>query len=233
MALEFLAHYSRLILKTFIGAILLVLTLASVVMADELRNSLDASLSEGDNAKLMGIMNAQTDPASQLEIRDWIKEKVDSGEGPASFALTTAVADAKAKKIDDALEYLNYYRAILLVDSSICPDPSSGGAQIEATLFVFARFFNELGGTDDQKRAAISRAMKLESEIAPKRLVDPSLCNYRTDKSARDLSGNNPAPQPLGLPRGRYAANANWKDKRAAVLPNLEKFLAAWSGLKK
>jgi hypothetical protein len=130
--------------------------------ADELQDALESALSSGDTAKVLSIMKDHKEPAEQAEFSQWLKQKVDSGQAPDQFASLMILTSLRERNFDDALMYLSYYRALLLIDGLACSDSSSPGSIFEGTIFLFGRLVNDPRFTMDQKRDSVDRAMKLE-----------------------------------------------------------------------
>jgi hypothetical protein len=217
-------------------AAILFALMASPAAADELRDALEAALASGDSQALAALMRDHTDPADQAEMARWFKDKVDTGQAPDRYAQAVVSGYVRAKNLSDALIYLNYYRALLAVDSATCPDPSSGGSLLEATIFLYGRLNDVPGLTADQKRSAVDRALKLEETTASVRKFDPSLCGAGLSRYARAL--NVTLPNPLGRDAqtaapssGLYKDDPAWSKKRSEMLPQLRPMLLMLMGV--
>lgn len=228
---------SRVAAAAIIGAMIAFPTPSS---ADELRDALDSALSSGDTNKIILLSRDHKGPAEQAEIGQWLKEKVDTGQAPDTFAQAMVFQALHNKDLPAALTYLTYYRALLLFDGAICTDPSSAGSLLEATIFLFGRLVNNPSLTVDQKRNAVDRALKMEQATASVRKKDPSLCEAGLTAYSKALhvplapnsetpggGAQNAAPSATG----RYIDDPVWRQKRTELLQNVKPFLLKLNGV--
>jgi hypothetical protein len=204
-------------------------SLACQGRADELGDSLDARLAAGDLRGINSIMRSHHSAEDQGRFADWLKDKVDSGQGPVSLVLVLA---GMSKNLEDGFMYLNYARALILVDAVACEDASAGGSQMMMTMLpAFVSRFQTL--ISDQKLSASQRALQLEEKTCFVRKLDPWICRYGLGDYGRALhnppsvphsadenaeQGQSPAPR-------TYAANPAWRAKREKMLPVLNQLL--------
>lgn len=208
----------------------------SGALANELRDSLDSSLMSGDMQQVVSVMRGHKDPADQAEIADWLKEKVDTGQAPDQFAMSMIVISLKNGKIDDALMYLSYYRSLIIIDSSICGNSSSGGSLLEATIFLFSKIGSDKSITLEQRRNAVGRAIAMEAATSSVRKKDPSLCGAGLSAYAKDLHVTSPqstdrnTQESLAAAPSLYNDNPQWRKNREGGLPKLKSILLALIG---
>ncbi len=170
------------------------------------------------------------DPADRAEIVQWLQEKVDTGKAPDSYAMEMAVASLRNDDRIKALTYLNYYRAIILVDGATCSDPTSVGSLLEGSIFLFGKLTADERITVDERRNSVDHALRLGGETSLLRKRDPSLCRAGLTAYAKQL--NVPmSPDPAASLAGLYADDPVWREKRVQILPNLKKMLLIASGV--
>jgi hypothetical protein len=211
--------------------------IASPAVADDFTDSLNSRLAAAPNVAqgLNEILKDAKSPEDRERIAEWLRGKVEAGEGPYSFPLALASLAIANHNPGDALMYFNYVRATIVVDSSTCPDQSSGGSRFEATIFLLGGLIYKLTSdmTPEQKAETIDRALELENRTFQKRKVDPWLCGgglnaYARDFGARLNSGPNSvvrtdkAPPQAG---SYYASDQVWLENRQKALPHLKEFL--------
>jgi len=219
------------------AGILFALWVSPSAAANELRNALDASLASGDPQQLVAIMRDHQNPADQVQIVRWLKDKVDTGQAPDKFAQVMVLQSLSEKNIPDAAMYLSYYRALVWIDSSICPDPSSGASLLEGTIFLFGRLSHAPSLTEDQKRSAVDRALKLEETTSAVRKIDSSLCGAGLTGYAKDLNLTLSAPKGYDAitaapSTGLYKDDPVWiKKRREIILPQLQATLLSLIGV--
>jgi hypothetical protein len=146
----------------------------------------------------------------------------------------------RERNLDDALMYLSYERAILLVDGSACSDATSAGHIVEGTIFLFAKLVASSGATEEQKRSAIDRALAMEDATSSVRVEDVSICGMGLAAMGKALNVPDALAKPDGFlgssqaASGRpslYADNAIWRQKRSEWLPKLKSFLPLMMGI--
>ena len=191
---------------------------ASPAHADSLRDQLDAGLAGGTD-KLLAVLAQHAKPAEQAELSAWIKDKVEAGQTPDSFASSMIlVAMAQGNK-EDALMYLDYFRALVVIDSAVCADATAGATLLQGSIFLYGQMVNDKTLTQEQRQAAADRAIALEAATANVRKPDPAIC----------AAGGRP-PQPAD-PAARYTDDATWRQKRDEALPKLRETLLKYSGV--
>jgi hypothetical protein len=196
------------------------LAVALPAAAGPLRDQLDASLATLDTEQVLAVLTAHPDPVDGAEISGWVKEKVDTGAAPDRLAETMIMLSLKAKALDDALTYMSYYRALILIDSMACQDGASGAALLQGTSLVFGIIERDKAVTREQRIAAVDRAMTLEAATADVRRQDPSLC----------AAGSKAPGSPGTTPQPRYASDPTWRQHRADGLPKLRELLLSMNG---
>jgi hypothetical protein len=215
-------------LTYFTGVALSAALLCAPARADALHDALAVSMASGDTQTFVAVVKAHDDPESLAAIFAWLKSAADSGQAPDSFVNFLVPFALRANDIPDALLYLSYYRALISLDSAICPDKSSGGSLLEGSIFLNARLLRDPAISAEQKTASVDRALALEAGTSRARTIDPALCGAGLGQYAKDL--NVPQPPQPALPTGRYADDAGWRQARTEALPNLRKALLAMAG---
>jgi len=190
---------------------------ASPAHADNVRTQLDAGLAGGTD-KLLGVLAQHAKPAEQAEVSAWIKEKVETGQAPDSFASAMILVAAESGNKADALMYLDYFRALVIIDSAACADATAGPTLLQGSIFLYGQMVNDKTLTQDQRQAAVDRAIALEAATAAARKPDPAIC----------AAGGRP-PE-AAKPAARYADDAIWRQKRDEALPKLQETLLKLSG---
>ena len=127
------------------------------------------------------------------------------------------VAMAQGNKVD-ALMYLDYFRALVIVDSAACADGTAGPTLLQGSIFLYGQMVNDKTLTQEQRQAAVDRAIALEAATANARKPDPAIC----------AAGGRP-PE-AAKPGARYADDAIWRQKRDEALPKLRETLLKLSG---
>lgn len=196
-------------------AILAGALLTSPAVADGQNDSLDSDLSTGNIQHIALLLQNHPEPADQAKIFARIKEKVDTGQALDSVAVMMIGVPQQDK--DDALMYLNYYRALLFLDGATCPDPSRGSGLMMLTGLLEGMFAKlngkELNGKDtpiEPKQNAINRALKLEEATSSVRKKDPSLCGDTQNSASSQLT--------------LYADDPVWQENRTEILPKLRAY---------
>jgi len=214
--------------------------LASPANADDLQASLEAALASGDVQTIGAIWTSHPDKASQMEIGQWLKDKIDNGQVSDSFSIALSPILASEGVVEGALTYLDYFAAVSLVDVAACPDASSRGAVAEAAVFMHALSRRKLSADAAQTRSRVKRAMALEAATAGKRRVDPSLCGggWIPYSNPHGLPLPDAPPDKTGSRRKLWSATGPlyiddpaWRSKRSAALPNLESLLLTIDGI--
>lgn len=202
-----------------LGALALACALLTTlpVRAETLSELLNATLASGDMTKLIAALRAHKDTADRAELTGWIRQKVDAGLVPDRFAMILVATSVHDRNMDDALMYLSYYRAVVMIDSGVCQDRTSGRTLAQASVVTFSRLTSDPGVTAEQKRQAVERALRLEAATAPARRRDASLCSAGLDPSADGAAAAAPA---------LYADDPAWRTQREAQLPQLAEALA-------
>jgi len=137
--------------------------------------------------------------------------------------------------LSSALMYLNYYQALIFLDSMICSDQSSGEAFLLRTMVLFRKLVNDKDLTIDQKRQAVDTAMELEEETFPFRKKNPSLCIAGMTEYAKELHIDlDPKPQSSTTPSsttGLYVDDQIWRQKRIEALSTMKDLLLTLNGV--
>lgn len=201
-------HFGALALTTLLFAL--------PARAETVSEQLDAALASGDSARLVAAIRAHKD-TDRAETTGWIKRKVDAGETPDRFAMIMVATSVHDHNMDDALMYLSYYRAVLLIDAAVCADRTSGRTLAQSSVVTFSRLTSDPSVTPEQKRQAVERALRLEADNAGKRRRDPSLCSGGLEPNAAAAGASASA---------LYADDPAWRAQREALLPNLPEELA-------
>lgn len=220
-----------------LAAVTVVVPLMSPAAADPLLDLLEASLNAGKIPELAAIVRDHAKVTDLPEIIDWLRRKVDSGQAPDNFArLMVAFALRNGDK-DQALMYLSYYRALIIVDGSSCPDPSSPGSLLEQTIFLPGKLDSDKSISVERKRDAIDRALVLEQATSSTRKRDPSLCEAGLTAYAKALdvpltNGSDGKAKEAATPLGRtpYAGDPTWVQKRDQTLKQLRRTLLFMNG---
>ena len=221
---------------------LLVSNLGYVVptSAKDLRPQVDSAIVNDDPQKLNLIFLSHKEAQDRTEVFEQTQDKIRVGAAPDGFANSMVLMSLLLGRKEDALAYLDYYRALVALDTAACPDPSAGGSLLEGTMFLFGRLTNDPTVTAEQKKAAVDQAMVLEEQTSSRRKIDPKLCQAGLSEYAKDLhvdldhgSGKPGRTGPNGSASSglTYTDNPSWRRNREATLPRLKTMLLTLSGV--
>jgi len=209
-----------------VGTFGLILAQATpILLAGQFQNSLETTLLFGDPIGLTKSIMSEKDPATQQSMIKWLADKIANGKALDRFAPAMIALSLQNHNFEDAWMYLSYYRALIIIDTATCSDPSAGGSQMEGTIFVFGRLQNTIRKnlTDEQRGKALDRALKLEVSTSSLRRPDAVLCGgaldtHSPDRAKPSLPGQEKTPQ---AEQDFYAQNPIWQKHRTESLPTL------------
>lgn len=184
-------------------------------------------------------LNGPGDSAQKLErVRRWLTAKVEAGEGTAGLASVLAKLHRDAGRPREAVFYLTYARALVLIDGRSCTDRTAPSDKLRNLV----TYYNDLDGTfralpGAERTATVDRAVALEAATWPMRRRSPNrwLCSGGMDEVrrsiARGVTGREMVvPGLLGtqsiIPRDpnyvpSFRGAEDWTSDRAEIVPHL------------
>jgi hypothetical protein len=186
------------------------------------------------------FLNGPGAPAQKLErVRRWLTAKVDAGEGTAGLAAVLAKLHRDAGRPSEAVFYLTYARALVLIDGRSCVDRTAPSDKLRNLVTYYSDLdgaFRALPGAG--RSAVVDRAVALEAATWQARRRSPNrwLCSGGTDEMRRSVERGVPAGPPMVVP-GRLGTQSavprdpsyvptfrgaeDWARDRAELLPHL------------
>lgn len=186
------------------------------------------------------FLSGPGDSAQKLEtVRRWLSAKVDAGEGTAGLAAVLAKLHRDASRPPEAVFYLTYARALVLVDGRSCADRTAPSDKLRDLVTYYSDLdgaFRALPGAE--RSAVVNRALASEAATWPARRRSPNrwLCSGGTDEMRRSIERGVPAGPPTAVP-GRLGTQSirprdpsyvpsfrsveDWTRDRAEIVPHL------------
>jgi hypothetical protein len=127
---------------------------------------------------------------NQEQVLRWLTAKVEAGEGTAGLAALLSKLHRDTGRQADAVFYLTYARALVLIDGRSCADRTAPSDKLRNLV----TFYGDLDSVfrslpSSSQTAIINRAARLEAATWPMRRRSPSrwLCSGGADETRRSV----------------------------------------------